>query len=274
METTLSAVDFERLEREREQIRAAFSAGDPIRHAVIEHLLHADAAQRAVDAFPSPEQMAIAFEGLAEVKNAEERIERLDPVFQAIFADLRSPRFIRWLEAITGIPDLRADPELHGGGLHQGPDGSFLDIHADFNLHPRLGIYRRLNVLIYLNPEWHERWGGCLELWAQDMSQRRAFIVPILNRCVIMETHDRAYHGYKQLRLPAGVTRKSMASYYYSPQRSESQTEEEHNTLFQLRPEERAGAHARQFLRRIEALAPRAVRPIVRGLRRAFGLAD
>ncbi|TAM60515.1 2OG-Fe(II) oxygenase [bacterium] len=274
METTLSAVDFERLERETEQLRAAFAAGDPIRHVTIEHMLRDEPARRAIAAFPTPERMAIAFAGLAEVKNAEERIERLDPIFQAIFSDLRSPRFLQWLEALTGIRELRADPELHGGGLHQGPDGSFLDIHADFNLHPRLRIYRRLNVLIYLNPEWQERWGGCLELWAQDMSERRAFIVPIANRCVIMETHDHAYHGYKQLHLPPGVTRKSLASYYYSPHRSESQTEQEHNTLFQLRPEERAGSRTRQFLRRIEALAPRSTRPLVRIVRRIFGLSD
>lgn len=270
----MPAVDFERLEREAETIRLAFSVGDPIRHVVIDRILRDDAARRAFEAFPSPEEMAIAFEGLAEVKNAEERIELLDPVFQAIFGDLRSERFIRWLEHVTGITDLRPDPELHGGGLHQGPDGSYLDIHADFNLHPRMGLYRRLNVLIYLNPTWHESWGGYLELWAQDMSQCRAYIEPILNRCVIMETHDRAFHGYKQLHLPAGVTRKSVASYYYAPHRSEAQTAEQHNTLFQLRPEERKATGARQFLRRLEALAPAGVRPVVRGFRRLFRLAD
>ncbi|MDE2571699.1 MAG: 2OG-Fe(II) oxygenase [bacterium] len=274
METTLPAVDIDRLEREAERIRAAFGVGDPIRHVVIEGMLRAEIARRAYEAFPSPEQMAIAFEGLAEVKNAEERIERLDPVFQAVFADLRSERFMRWLERITGIQELRPDPELHGGGLHQGPDGSYLDIHADFNLHLRLGLYRRLNLLIYLNPEWHEPWGGYLELWAQDMSQRRAYIQPIINRCVIMETHDRSFHGYKQLHLPAGVTRKSVASYYYSPHRSEAQSAHEHNTIFTLRPEERRAVGARQFLRRLEALAPAGARPLLRGLRRLLGLAE
>lgn len=274
VEGTRSAVDFERLEREAGAIRSAFAAGDPIRHAVIEGLLHEDVARRAFAAFPSPQQMGIAFEGLAEVKNAEERIERLDPVFQAIFGDLRGERFMRWLAHVTGIEDLRADPELHGGGLHQGPDGSYLDIHADFNLHPRLGLYRRLNVLVYLNPQWHVSWGGYLELWAQDMSACRASIAPLLNRCVIMETHDRAYHGYEQLHLPAGVTRKSIASYYYSPQRSEAQSAEEHNTLFQLRPQERKATGARRFLRRLEALAPSGARPLLRAIRRVLGLGD
>ncbi|HVA38097.1 MAG TPA: 2OG-Fe(II) oxygenase [Candidatus Dormibacteraeota bacterium] len=274
METTLPAVDFDRLEREADQLRAAFNVGDPIRHVVIDAMLRDEVARRAFEAFPSPEQMAIAFEGLVEVKNAEERIERLDPVFQAIFGDLRSERFLGWLQRVTGIADLSPDPELHGGGLHQGPDGSYLDIHADFNLHPRLGLYRRLNVLIYLNPAWNQTWGGYLELWARDMSECRASIEPILNRCVIMETHDRAFHGYRQLHLPEGTTRKSVASYYYSPHRSEAQSAESHNTLFQLRPQERKATGARHFLRRLEALAPAGMRPVVRGLRRLLGLGD
>ncbi len=188
--------------------------------------------------------MAIAFAGLAEVKNAEQHLERLDPIYDQIFAELRSPQFVQWLAGVTQIPALVPDPDLHGGGLHQGPDGSYLDVHADFNIHPQSGLYRRLNLLVYLNPRWEPQWQGYLELWSRDMQQCRQSIEPILNRCLIMETHDYAFHGYKELRLPAGVTRKSLASYYYSPDRSEKQTEASHNTLFQLRPEQQRSTGA------------------------------
>lgn len=224
-------------------------------------------AQHAARAFPDPKAMEIAFAGLPEVKNAHQRLHVLDPIFASIFAELASPRFLAWLQSVTGITVLAADPELHGGGLHQGADGSYLDVHADFNVHPRSGLYRRLNLLIYLNEVWRPEWQGYLELWSRDMRECRQSIAPSFNRCVIMETHDHSFHGYKELRLPHGVTRRSLAAYYYSPERSEAQAPDEHNTLFQLRPEQRAATGVRHFLRRLGALAPAPLRPLVRGLR-------
>ncbi|GAC1358624.1 MAG: hypothetical protein NVSMB31_19010 [Vulcanimicrobiaceae bacterium] len=266
----IPVLDYNRLSSESDATRLRFAGGDPIRHVLIEDFLNTATALQASRAFPNPQAMEIAFAGLPEVKNAEQRIDRLDPVFQAIFHELRSQRFMEWLAGVTQIPQLIPDPELHGGGLHQGSDGSYLDIHADFNIHPQLGIYRRLNVLIYLNERWEPQWQGYLELWSRDMQECRQSIEPKFNRCVIMETHDHAFHGYKELHLPAGVTRRSLASYYYSTQRSEAQTEDKHDTLFQLRPEQQRATGARQFFRRLTALAPERLRPVVRALRSLF----
>lgn len=267
MESTIPVLDYGRLEEDAASIARRFQDGDPIRHAVIEDFLEPQTAARAARAFPNPQQMEIAFAGLPEVKNAEQRIGLLDPVFRAIFDEMRSPRFMRWLSSVTQIPDLTSDPELHGGGLHQGADGSYLDVHADFNVHPQLGLYRRLNVLIYLNETWQPGWQGYLELWSRDMKECRQYIEPTFNRCVIMETHDHAFHGYKELRLPPGTTRKSLATYYYSAQRSDSQTEEKHDTVFQLRPEQQRATGMRQFFRRLTALSPEPMRPLIRAIR-------
>ncbi|MBV8244491.1 MAG: 2OG-Fe(II) oxygenase [Candidatus Eremiobacteraeota bacterium] len=272
MERTAAILDYARLEREASNVARRFAAGDPIRHVVLEDFLEAETARRAARAFPAPAEMGISFAGLAEVKSAEEGVERLDAVYPAIFNELRTPRFVAWLTTITGFEGLTGDPGLHGGGLHQGPDGSFLDVHADFNVHPTLKLYRRLNLLIYLNETWKPEWQGYLELWSRDMKECRQYIEPKFNRAVLMETHDHAFHGYKELRLPQGVTRRSLASYYYSPQRSEAQTTDEHDTLFQLRPEQQSGAGVRQYFRRLAALAPEPARPIVRAVRKFLRL--
>jgi hypothetical protein len=262
-----SVLAYDRLECERDAFASRFSEGAPMRHAVIDGLLDPAVARLAAQSFPGPSAMQTAFTGLAEVKSAEQRIEALNPVFGAIFAELRSPRFLQWLGAVTGIAGLAVDPQLHGGGLHQGSDGSYLDVHADFNVHPELGLYRRLNVLIYLNEQWESAWQGNLDLWSADMQECRQSIAPLMNRCVVMETHDRAFHGYTELRLPPGVTRRSLAAYYYSPERSDKQTAEPHNTLFQSRPDQRRAAATRRYLRRLTALAPAPLRPVVRRLR-------
>ena len=267
MESTIPILDYARLEAEAAPLGRRFQEGDPIRHVIIEDFLAPQTALRAARAFPNPQEMEIAFAGLPEVKNAEQRIDLLNPVFRAVFDEMRSPRFMRWLSGITQISDLTSDPELHGGGLHQGADGSYLDVHADFNIHPQLGSYRRLNVLVYLNETWQPAWQGYLELWSRDMKECRQYIEPKFNRCVIMETHDHSFHGYKELRLPPGTTRRSLATYYYSAQRSDAQTEDKHDTLFQLRPEQQRATGMRQFFRRLTALSPEPLRPLVRALR-------
>jgi len=274
MAEALQVIEYARLSAQAADLAESFANADPIRHVVIEDFLALDAARRATRAFPSPREMHISFAGLVEVKNAEQAVERLDPIFSEIFAELRTSEFLDWLRAVTRIGDLTADPELHGGGLHQGADGSFLDVHADFNIHPQLGLYRRLNLLIYLNETWRPPWQGYLELWSRDMRECRQYIEPRFNRCVIMETHDHAFHGYKELRLPPGVTRRSLASYYYSAQRSDAQTEKAHDTLFQLRPQEQRARGLRLFFRRLIALSPPPLRPLMRALRGVMRISD
>ena len=67
------------------------------------------------------------------------------------------PRFLAFLEQLTGIHGLLPDDSLMGGGLHQSGDGGFLNIHADFTGHPHQERWRRrINLLIYLNPTWQE----------------------------------------------------------------------------------------------------------------------
>src|SRR5262249_39147078 len=82
---------------------------------------------------------------------------------------LNSPTFLQFLEEMTGIEGLIPDPYLEGGGLHMIKPGGSLAIHADFNWHKRLKLDRRLNLLLYLNKDWDESFGGALELWSQDM---------------------------------------------------------------------------------------------------------
>ena len=90
-------------------------------------------------------------------------------------------------------------------------------MHADFNHHGPLNLERRINVLIYLNRDWQDDYGGQLELWETDMSARVASFSPIANRCVIFTTTQDSMHGNPEpVAHPDGVTRKSIALYYYT----------------------------------------------------------
>ena len=107
-------------------------------------------------------------------------------------------------------------------------------MHTDFNHHKPLGLERRINVLIYLNRDWDDAYGGQIELWNGDMSRCVNSYLPAFNRCVIFNTTDESYHGNPNVvRNPSGVSRKSIALYYYTATWSEARRE--HTTQFKVR---------------------------------------
>ena len=119
---------------------------------------------------------------------------------------------------LLGIDDLIADPSLEGGGLHQSTRGGFLNIHADFTVHPHHRNWqRRANILLYLNEEWRPEYGGDLELWSADMKECVEKVSPVANRALIFTTDPTSFHGHPEPMLcPEGVARRSLALYYFS----------------------------------------------------------
>ena len=143
--------------------------------------------------------------------------ERLHPDVRTIFYSFNGRPFITFLEALTGIDGLIPDPYFGGGGFHELKTGGYLDVHADFNYHPILKTERRLNVLIYLNKDWSESYGGRFEVWDEKKTECVARIAPTYNRCVIFNTSKTSFHGNPEpVAHPQGHSRKSIALYYYT----------------------------------------------------------
>jgi len=220
--------------------REAYAANHPFPHIVMDHFLPDDVLEAVLAEFPTPQQADwFTFESPLERKLATKDDSMMGPATRHLLAQLNSGAFIDFLERLTGIEGLVPDPHFVGGGLHQIERGGHLKVHADFNRHPRMGLERRLNVLLYLNRDWKEEYGGAFELWNRDMSVREAQIMPFFNRCVVFSTTSTSYHGHPEpLSCPEGETRKSMALYYYSKDRPRDEEPGEHNTLFQARPGE------------------------------------
>jgi hypothetical protein len=138
--------------------------------------------------------------------------------------------FLEFLEQLTGIDGLIPDPHLTGGGLHMTPRGGRLGIHADFNVHQKLvhqklGLDRRLNLLLYLNNNWQAEWGGEFELWDKEVKAKVRGYLPLENRVVVFSTTDQTFHGHPEPpKCPKGAYRRSIALYYYHQIRDPSLT--------------------------------------------------
>jgi Rps23 Pro-64 3,4-dihydroxylase Tpa1-like proline 4-hydroxylase len=138
---------------------------------------------------------------------------------------LNSQPFLEFLQEVTGIKEtLIPDPYFEGGGFHQIKPGGFLKVHVDFHKHKRTGLSRRLNLLVYLNKDWEESYGGHFELWERDMSKSAVKILPLFNRIAMFSTTGDSWHGHPDpLSCPEGRSRKSLALYYYTNGRPEQE---------------------------------------------------
>lgn len=160
------------------------------------------------------------------------------PLLGEAVDELNSTEFVHWLSQVTGIPGLLADSTLEGGGLHQSGPGGYLNIHTDFSMHHYHKHWRRrVNLILYLNPNWQEQWGGAIELWDRDVRQCVAKVPPLLNHALIFQTDDISYHGFPEpLRCPANESRKSLALYYYTLEPAARVTAR--STNYRARPED------------------------------------
>lgn len=156
-------------------------------------------------------------------------MERMPPATAQIMRFLQGERFVTALRSLSDLADLQPDPDLLGGGVHCTVRGGRLEVHADFNRHPNdLRLYRRVNVLLFLNREWRREWGGALELWSHDMSKCERKILPTFNRMVVLGITKTAYHGHPHpLECPQDVRRLSLATYYYSREPAPGEGEDE-----------------------------------------------
>lgn len=211
----------------------AYRAGDPFPHIVIDGLFDDADLERVLAEFPRPEEMRwMRFDSPTEKKLGYfHEHSTISPAVRAFLDALNGFETLLFLEELTGIPGLIPDPYFGGGGLHQIEPGGFLKIHSDFNVHPKLNLDRRVNMLVYLNKDWKEAWGGHLELWNATMTECRQRVLPIFNRTVVFSTTDTSYHGHPH-PLTAPVSRKSVSLYYYTAGRPAEERSAPHDTIF------------------------------------------
>jgi Rps23 Pro-64 3,4-dihydroxylase Tpa1-like proline 4-hydroxylase len=218
---------------------SSYQQAKPFPHIVIDNFFDPELLENVLQEFPRPGQIAWQrFDNEREVKLASAAEGNFGPVTRLLMYHLNGMTFLEFLSNITGIDNLLPDPSFEGGGLHQIVRGGKLGVHADFNKHRKYDLDRRLNLLLYLNKDWRDDYGGHLELWDRQMTHCEAKVAPLFNRVMIFSTTDFTYHGHPDpLQCPEGMTRKSLALYYFSNGRPAEEVSGEHSTLFRARDE-------------------------------------
>jgi hypothetical protein len=234
---------FERWQWSLSSLAAQYQQNQPCPHILLRNFLDYETALQVAREFPLQATHAwTQYKHANENKLGMPKRELFPPMLGAVTDELNSPEFVAWISELTGTPNLLADPMLEGGGLHQSGRGGYLNVHTDFSKHHfHPNWHRRVNLILYLNPEWEESWGGSLELWEKSATGKMTRCVakypPLLNHAIIFTTDERSLHGFPDpLMCPEGQSRRSLALYYYT---AETKSEfESHSTNYFARPQD------------------------------------
>lgn len=220
-----------------------WKSADPFPHVVIDDFFAPEFCSAVQRDFPPFEKgCALNEQGLPGGKATFEDVRTLGPTYRSLDDHIKSKAFLKLMSSITGIPDLMYDPDYIGGGTHENRNLQELDPHVDFNYHPKRRWHRRCNLIVYLNPEWQEDWGGSLEIQSNpwDLKENRVkTVVPICNRAVLFETSECSWHAFRRITPPrdkAEVSRRSFAIYLYTESRPQELTAPPHSTVYVERP--------------------------------------
>jgi Rps23 Pro-64 3,4-dihydroxylase Tpa1-like proline 4-hydroxylase len=227
---------------DRDTLRDKVRSAEPFPHFCIDNFLDAGFAEEIYRAFPSYSEARAVGREFAAI-NEKKKVQITDskkfaPPIARLNNLLASPEFTELMSHVFGIPELLADPDLVGGGIHETCTGGRLDVHIDFNFMEDKKWHRRLNILIYFNKDWKEEYGGHLDIWDQDVRHCYGSFLPIFNRAFGFTTNEISFHGVTPLACPPGTVRRSFAAYYYTKEAPPGWSGKVHSTIFKARPEE------------------------------------
>lgn len=218
-----------------ESLADRFKAAQPFPHVVIDDFFPEEVARRIADAFPGIDDIDWKFEGPGDSAHSgskyREKVSTSDeelfpPYIRHIMSQLQTGIFCRFLDRLTGFPNLAPDPNHFGCGLHSTGQGGRLMLHIDASRHPNRDLHQLINCIYYCSPDWKPEWGGGLELWNADATACVETVAPLFNRMVIFYTGAKSWHGHpRPVTSPPELRRNSLALYYYNTDKSFSDLE-------------------------------------------------
>lgn len=224
-----------------ENINNDFENAKPFKHVVIDNFLQEDFIEKLCDDFPPfNKEKAINENGEVGPKCVHTDIASISDFYKNFDQAIREKDFLNSIEKMTGIEGLVIDRRMYGGGTHENVSGAELDVHVDFNYDTETGFHRRLNLLLYLNEDWDKSWGGAIEIISNPLDFYKDDLVSksyncIKNRCLIFETNEYSWHGFKRINIPEEfhhLSRKLISIYFYTKERPSEEIFANHGTFY------------------------------------------
>lgn len=236
-------------------VKNEFQNGEPFHHVIIDNFFLPEVADKISEEFPDFNAPFINnHNSPLEVKKTLNHWDKFPPATYRAFSLFGREAFLDNMRLICDKYDLQFDFGLNGGGWHMHGRGGNNNVHLDYNVHPKLHMQRKLNIIVYMTKDWDSSWGGGLELWTHDAENRQPGVLAKtvenkFNRAIIFDTTQNSWHGLPgTINCPEGVIRKSIAAYFTCA--APCQTEERGRALFAPREEQKNDAHIKELIRK------------------------
>jgi len=229
---------------------------EPFKHVVLDNFFPEDFAKNLLERFPDINSPIWERTNDADIEVKLRTMWKSEFDIPDVIVDavriLNSSLMLSSMSDLFGIEKIMPDPYFSGGGLNVTVSGGLLDVHVDGNYHDASGLNRRLNAIVYLNPEWQDGWGGEFGLYDSTGDNLIKKVAPLYNRLVIFDTNDYSYHGLPDpLNFPKDKVRKSIILYFYTKEpRPSTQiaVEAPHSALWKKRGNlDKRGNQTREF---------------------------
>ncbi len=265
--TEFSRLIADRLRGSEAKLCAEFLENEKIvgtKFLAIDDFLPTDIAHRIYESYKPTSPAWREMKSFREKKMTTKKYGEFPVLLGEVTFSIQDPEVVKLFAQITGIDNQMGDPGLYAGGLSMMRKGDFLNPHIDNSHDQDRKLYRRLNLLYYVTPDWKEEDGGNLELWDIDV-KKKVTIHSKFNRMVLMETDSESWHSVSKVTKPDSF-RCCVSNYYFSPQ-SPTGTDYFHITRFKGRPDE----PLKRFISDIDSV----LRTVARSFKRSgFGKKD
>ncbi len=223
-----------RLEASLDALTAQWRNSGVVSHCYVDDVLPYEVAMRIRKAYPAGESMRIR-RSLRELKFVAAQMDAYDPILEEALYAFQDPRVVDLVGRITGLRALLPDDMLYAGGISMMSRGHFLNPHLDNSHDKNRELYRVLNLLYYVSPDWSLANGGNLELWPQGVEGKQVTVESKFNRLAIMITNRHSWHSVS--RVQTDDLRCCVSNYYFSELPADDD-EYFHVTSFRGRPEQ------------------------------------
>lgn len=201
----------------------------------LDNLLPEDLAIKIFNAFPEAGEMVLK-KSIREDKYVAAQMDRYDPVLEEIIYAFQDENVVALVAEICGLDEIVPDRNLYAGGISKMGFKQFLNPHLDNSHDKDRELWRVLNLLYYVTPDWSESYGGNLEIWPNGLKAKPVTIQSKFNRLAVMATHSSSLHSVSPVTHQG--FRNCVSNYYFSPAPVHA-GDTFHVTSFRGRPESR-----------------------------------
>ena len=210
----IASLIFKSLTIEKEALKKQFSERkNEIGYFYVDNLLPIDLIDQIYQNLPKLSDSELK-KNIREYKYVAYQMNKYNHLLEEVIYAFQEEKIVSIISEICGLQDILPDKNLYAGGISLMKKNNFLQPHIDNSHDKDRKLWRVLNLLFYVSPNWKLENGGNLELWNNGLEHAPIEIESKCNRLVVMSTHQKSWHAVNKVK--TDDVRACISNYYFS----------------------------------------------------------